>query len=134
MPTVLLDSSTRQVLSWDFVGLVPAGQEAAEITDLQAAKRFERGVKTLGLNGQITVFLDPAIVAAEEAAAEAEAAAQTERTAAGGELATQYQAAITRLNQIINFAGVPTISQQNDAMKDIARYLSKTLRYLEAQR
>ena len=135
MPQVLIDSATRQVLAFGvFPTAPPAGQEVAQVTDAEAAKQFQRGVKTLELNGTITVFLDPAIVAAEEAAAAAEAAKQTEKATAGGELSQQYQDAITRLNQIIDFVGTPTAAQVYDAVQDIALYLRKTLRYLEAQR
>lgn len=57
-----------------------------------------------------------------------------ERTAAAGDLAQQYQAALTRLQQIIDFSGTPTQAQVYDAVQDIALYLRKTLRYLAAQR
>jgi hypothetical protein len=75
---------------------------------------------------------------AEEAAAaivqQADAAVATERTTATTELGQQYQDALTRLNQIIDFVGTPTAAQVYDAVQDIALYLRKTLRYLESQR
>jgi hypothetical protein len=68
------------------------------------------------------------------AAVSPDAAASLEQAQARTDVADQYAAAITRLNQIIDFVGTPTAAQVYDAVQDIALYLRKTLRYLESQR
>jgi hypothetical protein len=57
-----------------------------------------------------------------------------EKTAAGTELDEQYAAAVTRLNQIIDFVGTPTQAQVYDAVQDVALHLRNIYRYLKAQR
>jgi hypothetical protein len=90
----------------------------ALITDLRASTDPYR------LNGGVLTKNDTPVVIA----------ADGEPKQATTELADQYAAAITRLNQIIDFVGTPTAAQVYDAVQDIALYLRKTLRYLEAQR
>jgi hypothetical protein len=97
-----------------------------------------------GLQNPDGTYDDTAQVPTDQALTDAWAAAQAdpaspigkvaERDTAVTELGEQYADAITRLNQIIDFVGTPTAAQVYDAVQDIALYLRKTLRYLEAQR
>lgn len=72
---VLIRNDTREILAAGAALTAPdAAYAVIEITDAQAARLSERGLKTLGLNNQISVVLDPAIVAAEQAAQQQAAA------------------------------------------------------------
>jgi hypothetical protein len=103
------------------------------LTDAEAAKLTQRGVKTVAKDGTVTVFLDPAIVAAEQAAETAAQAASTERTAATTDLRDQYAAAVTRLDAIIANGSTFTAAQVRDGLIDVARIERRLLRVLRAQ-
>jgi hypothetical protein len=54
---VLIDATTRQVIGYGYMPTPPADPNltVVEITETQAAKLTQPGVKVLGANGQVTV-------------------------------------------------------------------------------
>lgn len=72
-------------------------------------------------------------VAARPAAAAVLEAAQAERLASSADLAAQYDAAVTRLNQIAAFDATTTAAQVRQGVADLAVILKRTLRLLKAE-
>lgn len=72
--------------------------------------------------------------AAEQAQVEQQQAAATaERTAASSDLQANYQAAVTRLDQIIAAGTFPNNAARDAAIVDLSRILKRSLRLLKAQ-
>lgn len=97
------------------------GALAVDITALQAAKFATPGRYNLGGNGLVTVSPPPPPSVTE-----------VEHTAAHGDLATTYQAAMTRLNAIVTDGPVYSQAQARDAIVDMAKIVRATLRFIRA--
>jgi hypothetical protein len=128
----LIDVQTSAILATGAFPTPPDDPALAVVTltDAEAAKLTQRGVKTVAKDGTVTVFLDPAIVAAEQAAETAAQAASTEATT---DLRDQYAAAVTRLDAIIANGSTFTAAQVRDGLIDVARIERRLLRVLRAQ-
>jgi hypothetical protein len=131
MRTVIVDTETREILivdpGLDVAGnvLVPDQPNVAtiELSDAEGAKldtpdaRFRLNADGVTIEVEpvdMSTTIDPATL---------------ERMAAQSDLATQYQAAMDRLDQIIGASGA-TDAQRDAAIKDLARHQKRILRYI----
>jgi hypothetical protein len=130
MPTLVYDTQTHAILvigpARDDQGnvILPQGVSAAttDITATEATKLSQPGSYTVDpMTGVVTV-VPPG----------PETPAVVEYQTARGDLETQYQAAITRLDQIITAAS-PTNAQVIQAVRDLATIQRRTLRFIRAE-
>jgi division protein CdvB (Snf7/Vps24/ESCRT-III family) len=126
----IIDTKTRLIQSTGTFPTPPDDPALAivTLTDAEAAKLRQPGVKTVAEDGTVSVFLDPAIVAAEQAAETALQGVLNERTAATDDVRTTAATAMTRLDAIVTQMGqvstlmdtAATLAQVRGALKAVA--------------